>query len=103
VDHAAYGRGVFQFNRMTDATQAQAFHSSLVLGHNADGAADLGNLDRCCHGALPRDRFDRQTALGGHVFRCLHGGETFNSRSYHVNRVGGTVALGQYVVDTGEL
>lgn len=103
MDHAAYGRGIFQLNRMTDATQAQALDSSLVLGRNADGAADLGNLDRCCHGTLPRDRFDRQTALGGHVFRCLHGGETFNSRSHHVNRVGGTVALGQYVVDTGKL
>lgn len=103
MDHAAYGRGVFQLNRMTDATQTQALHSSFVLGHDADGAPDLGKLDRCCHGVLPRDRFDRQTALSGHVFRCLHGGETFNSRSYHVNRVSGTVALGQYVVDTSEL
>lgn len=103
MDHAANGRGVFQFNRVTDATQAQAFHSSLVLGQNADGAADLGNLDRCCHGALPRDRVDRQTALGGDVFRCMHSRETFNSRSYHVNRVGGTVALGQYIVDASKL
>src|SRR5690554_1160700 len=45
--------------------------------------------------------FDGFTALGCNIFRRFHGLQTLDGRTNHVHRVGGAVALGQYVLKIG--
>ncbi|AMD00029.1 UDP-glucose 4-epimerase [Halomonas chromatireducens] len=51
-------------------------------------------------GDVPDTYADRQAALGGDVVRRLHGSEALDGCPHHVHRIGGTVALGQDVMDS---
>src|SRR5690554_4091000 len=50
-----------------------------------------------------QDIFDGFTALGCNIFRRFHCLQTLDGRTYHVHRVGRSVALGQYVVNACHL
>src|SRR5690606_1973537 len=100
IDHPTNSRSIFDFNGMTDTTQAQTLDAGLVARQTTDHALVLGDFDFCIsHVSLPHDVFNGLATLGRHGIGRLHGLQTLVGSLNDVDRVGGTVTFGQYVMD----
>ncbi|CRI66194.1 conserved hypothetical protein [Thiocapsa sp. KS1] len=104
LHHAARARRIFDLDHVVHATQPQTAYAGLMVGEPAVHAAHQLDLHHFFVGhGLPQDLGDRLAALRSNGLGIVHGTQPLDRGTDHVDRVVGSDALGQNVLNTEHL